>query len=208
MTIKNRIDVRLPNRHAMVIGASGSGKSSWIKRCETVRSASRLLIWDPDEEYTIPHAKTLQQARAVASRAGFGPLRLGVTLQPTRDAFEWFCRLAFSLCHAAAPLVVIVEELADVAGSGKASPAWGELVRKGRKYGAILVAASQRPQEIDKTIFSQVENHWCGRLRTDADRRYMSQTIGVPVEDLQTLGPCEYFLKSGFAPAVREKVKF
>lgn len=207
--MRKRIDERLPNRHEIVIGASGSGKSSYIKQHPEVRDAQRLLIWDPDHEYRVTHTARREQLRAACAKAGFGPLRLAFSpAAPTREDFDFFCSVAFAMGHAAAPLVVIVEELADVTGSGKASDSWGALVRRARKYGVKLICASQRPQEIDKTVFSQCGTHWCGVLRTPRDRVAMAGVLGVTPADLESIKPLEYFLKDGNGKPERRKVTF
>lgn len=205
--MKNRIDPSLKNLHEIVIGASGSGKSTYIKGLQAVRDARRFVVWDPDGEYRVPHVGSPRELLAVLRKAGFGPVRVGLHMSPSPEAFGQFCALVLAVSHAAAPLLCLVEELADVTSPAKAAQAWGELIRRGRKYGVRLVAASQRPQEIDKTVFSQCAARWCGRLETDADRRYMSRTLDVKPEELAALQPLEFFRKVGPEPAQKGRVK-
>lgn len=206
--LDKRIDPKLQNRHEVVIGASGSGKSSYIKQHHDVVTARRIMIWDPDGEYRAPHVNTVPQLLRVCNKAGFGPLKVAIACNPSTAEFEQFCAIAFRMGHARAPLVVITEELADVANIGKASPQWGQLIRKGRKYGIQLFVASQRPQEIDKTVFSQCGTHWCGQLREERTRKYMADTIGVSVAAIAALKPLDYYLKSSNDDATKHRIKF
>lgn len=203
---QNRIDVSLPNRHIVLIGASGSGKSTFLRKNPDIKNAKRILAWDPDTDHRLIHARNITAFRSACAKAGFGQIRLGLTVRPTVEAFGQFAGVAFAMCHGKAPLFVIVEELADVTTPAKAAPEWGELCRRGRKYGAIIAATSQRPQEIDKTVLGQADTIWCGRLKTERDARYMSGIIGVSVDEIKSLKPLEYYVKQGCNPPTKGKI--
>lgn len=205
---RDRIDTSLPNRHMVLIGASGSGKSSYLRKLPEIQKARRVLAWDPDADHRLVHVHSVAGLHAACRKAGFGPIRVGLTVPPSMDAFGKFCGVAFAMAHGAAPLVVLVEELADVTTPAKAAPEWGELARRGRKYGAIIAATSQRPQEIDKTILGQADTIWCGRLKTEKDARYMAGIMGVDAKALMQLKPLEYFIKRGCEPAEQGRVRF
>lgn len=205
---RDRIDTSLPNKHIVLIGASGSGKSSYLRKLKEFQQAPRVLAWDPDEDHRLTHVRSIHHLHAACRKAGFGPIRVGFTVAPTMESFGHFCATAFAMSHGKAPLVVIVEELADVTTPAKAAPAWGEIARRGRKYGAIIAATSQRPQEIDKTILGQADTIWCGRLKTEKDARYMAGIIGIDPKALMDLKPLEYYIKRGCEPAEQGRVKF
>lgn len=208
MANRDRIDTSLPNQHIVLIGASGSGKSSYLRKQKTFREAKRLLAWDPDADHKLTHYRKVSDLYRHCQKAGFGPIRAGLEMRPSMSDFGKLCGMAFAMTHAKAPLVLLVEELAGVTTPAKAAPEWHECATRGRKYGLIIVATSQRPQEIDKTILGQADTIWCGRLKTEKDARYMSGIMGVTAIDLMNLQPLEYFLKTGCEPAVRGKVKF
>lgn len=203
------IDVSLDNRNHLVTATSGGGKSTWVKR--QVRGARRLLVWDPDGEYSgIVQTHTTRSTFIAALRKRCGrssPMRLGLTVDPTEAAFEWWAAAVFAVACATRPMVVVAEEIADVTRTAKASTAWGQLVRRGRKYGVQLFAVTQRPAECDKTIYSQTAYKWVGVLESEADRKRLASLIGIRPEVLAELKPLECYYKRPGAPAEFGRVR-
>lgn len=194
----------LENRHHLLIGTSGSGKSHTAKAA--IAKAGRVLVWDPDEDYNLPRLYSLGAfARAVAACIQQGkPLRFALTVDATAGNFEQFCKIITRVMCASRPMVVVVEEVADVVNSGKASHYWGIVARRGRKYGLTLYAVTQRPAECDKTIYSQTPYKWVGVLENEQDRKRLAGLIGVTVADLAGLHPHEaYYKRPGPDPAVK-----
>ena len=182
------------NRHTLTLGMTGSGKTHWLINHPLVKKrGGRLLVWDPYESHNVHYAKTRAEfarmvSAAVQSGKGF---RLGLAVNPTESAFEFFCQVCWAALDGRKDTVILPEELGDVARSGKASPAWGRLVRVGRKYGAILMPTTQRPQEIDKTLFTQVGRVWVG-LVSPYDQTYVEKNTGLERGSLQTIKPESY----------------
>jgi ABC-type cobalamin/Fe3+-siderophores transport system ATPase subunit len=84
-----------------VLGATGSGKSAWLKQKLRRDRPRRLMIWDPKHEYTVQGVMQSTAASLVAYVSQFQRHRpFGVTFTPSTDAkiraqqFEIFCRLA------------------------------------------------------------------------------------------------------------------
>lgn len=205
---KSRIDVALPSNHMVLVGFTGSGKSSYLRKLPEFAKAKRRILWDPDKDHRVRHVATVSELLKACRAAGFGPIQVGLSCDPDPVLFGKFCEIAFAMCHAAAPLVIGVEELADVTSPAKAAPAWGQLARKVRKYGGTIYATTQRPQEIDKTILGQANAFWCGIQRTAADRKYMSGLLDVSPDELAKLQKLEYYLKVSNEPAKQGRVKF
>lgn len=169
-------DRSLGNDHCMAVGQSRSGKTEWVRR-QTAK-ARRLLAWDPDREYQ-GKRYTSKRAFLKAVEESGGNLRACLTVDPTRGNFDWFCRLVLATMSADRPTVVIAEEVADVTNQGKASGAWGQLVRRGGKYGLTIYAVAQSPAEVDKTAFKQFPNRFCGFLEFPSDVERMRQMLGL-----------------------------
>lgn len=202
-----RVDVSLPNKNHLVVGISGSGKSSWVKR--RVQRVPRLFVWDPDGEYeaarystktefieavkkcystsggTIAHARTIERR-----------FRLALSVDPTPQNFEFFCRTVLTVAHAKFPVTVVAEEIADCTTPQKASVHWGRLCRRGRKYNVQLFAVTQRPSECDKTIYSQSAFKWLGYMDNEADHARLGKLCGLPAEFLAEIPPLKFFFKT------------
>jgi len=191
----------LTNRHTIAIAMSGGGKTYFLTNHPLIkRRGVRLAVWDPYETHKVDYAKSVsgfvkKLAAGVKSKKGF---RIGLAVNPTVKAFEAFCKALWVAADGNKELVVIVGELADVATAGKASENWGQMVRVGRKYGVVLFVETQRPQEIDKTIFTQTGRKWVGYLEP-YDHAYVERNVGLEKGSLKTIEYESYhcFYKKG-----------
>lgn len=177
------------------IGASGSGKSAWIKQQLTRGKPGRLLIWDPQAEYgpfgeTFTDRSRLLEAVAAAGARG----RLQAIYQPGNNLsdypgrFDWLCRLAYAWERCS----LVVDELGDVTRAGWSPDGWSLVTRKGRHKGLTIIGAAQRPAIIDKTFFGLATLIHCGRLNYAADVKTMADVLHVPGEDITALKPLEW----------------
>lgn len=180
-----RPDNSLPADITLCVGATGSGKSSWIR--QRIRKEKRVLVWDSKDEYCdIEGFRRVTSPSALAQALRSGNGRIAFAAGP--DLFPFWCRAAFAWGHC----VAIAEELADVVPTSKAPQAWGELLRKGRAYGVRPMVTTQRPQEIDKTTLGNATAVWCGVLAFTPDREYMARRLGLPGDELAKLNPLDY----------------
>lgn len=171
-----------------VIGATGSGKGRWMKAELAKVRPSRMLVWDPMDEYTGGKVFTdVRKLAAACVAAGTGPFvgifRPGDDQDTYRDKFAAFCTIAFAWTHCD----VIVDELADVTTASLAPGPWRRILTKGRHKALRVWACAQRPALIDKTIFSQATLIHCSRLNFLADIRTMAGVLGVTVEEVRDL---------------------
>jgi hypothetical protein len=177
-----------------VMGASGSGKSSYVKG-ELARTAPRrLLVWDYMREYGAHGAvvSTLGEMHAQVSAAGAGPFAL--VFQPGKDPdtakrqFDVFCRIA----HAAGSVTMVVEELAFVTSPSKAPPGWSMCTLTGRHEAMTIYGLSQRPASVDKNFFSNATHIRTGRLNFKADQDVLADALQVQRDEIQALLPLQW----------------
>lgn len=163
-----------------VIGASGTGKSSYIKG-DLLRGYSRLLIWSPLEEtddyasfcggvVTRKITDFVAQIKAGTKEIIFEPS--GKDLKPQ---FDLFCRCVWQVEGAH----VLVEELSQVTMASWAPPAWKKLSTAGRHRGLTLIGVSQRPANIDKDFLGNCTEIRCYRLNYDVDAKVMADSLGM-----------------------------
>lgn len=173
-----------------VMGASGSGKSAWIKQQLRAGNPGRLLVWDPQDEFTafgrvITDPDELSGVIYAAGRAGgyrlvFQP---GKRISTYAEKFDDFCETAYLSGNAC----VVVDELGDVTEPSRAPDGWSVLSRKGRHRGLTVFGAAQRPANIDKDFIGNSSLVHCSRLSYETDIKVMANALGVPVQEVRDL---------------------
>lgn len=182
-------------------GAPGSGKSFDLKARLARRRPDRLIVVDPDGEYAdagVLHDQLPDLLKATAYstfRTRFRPSFVRATAE---YQFDVICRLVRWHADpqpgqtpppAVGPLVFVVDELADFVGPSfrDAPESWQWIIRRGRKYGVTLYAASQRPAQIDKTLFDLASTIRTGRLNNADSQRVVAAALGVNPAAIETL---------------------
>ncbi|AIU66868.1 DUF87 domain-containing protein [Vibrio coralliilyticus] len=189
----SKVNTQLDCVHEYVIGASGSGKSHYVKTI--VEQYNRAIIWDPDDEYS--EAKgvfTTSRASDLIEHIKNGDIR--VRFVPSsmdgkylEKCFEFVSLAAFVW----GGCLLVAEEIADVTSPSKAVNGWGTVLRRGRKRGVKVVGVSQRPAEADKTIFTQARIIRTGRLDGEGDIKRVAENMRIPADLVGQLGKLEFF---------------
>lgn len=205
------IDVTRRASIEAVIGASGSGKSAYIKGEIRRRKPARLLIYDPEGEYTtfgrtVTGLGDVHSVMTKAGAAGKFKLIFKPHADPARAVkqFDMLCRLAFE----AGNLLFVAEELADVTTPSRAPVGWSMMSRRGRKRGAEIIGATQRPANIDKNFLGNCTKVRAGRLLYEADARAVGGILGIDYAELLSLESLHYIEREPPTPAVRGVMTF
>lgn len=188
-----------------VIGASGSGKSLFVKSAllKPKAARSRLIVWDYMREYG---ELTEHQVDAIPALVDLVKAkRFAVAFQPSFDArqrarqFDHFCRVGYAL----GDCTMVVEELAFVTMPSFAPPAWSMVTCTGRHKGLTVIGCSQRPAQIDKNFLGNCSTVHCGRLNDVNDVRVMARVLGVEEGELRQLAPLSYVERDMATGAIR-----
>ncbi|OMG73123.1 helicase HerA domain-containing protein [Burkholderia ubonensis] len=173
-----------------VLGATGSGKSSYVKGMMERAKPKRLIVFDPDAEWgafgTVVHrvSDVLEGFKAShpasPCRAVFVPSPDPATAVKQFDAI---CRIAF----AAERLTFIVDELKSVTTPSRSPVGWGMLTGRGRKRGIVIYGLSQRPASIDKDFLGNCNFVRTGRLTYDNDIKAVASALRVPADEVAGL---------------------
>lgn len=191
----------------VVTGATRTGKTAWTS--QQVSKAKRLLVWDSVGEFSDKGlVQRITRPSDLAQALGSGAQRIGYVAPCNAVQFDFFCRAAW-LWIKHAPGAIVVEELADVTGPSKAPPAWGELIRKGLRYGPDIYALTQRPAESDKTCFGNATVLHCHQMVRLQDRRYMASELDCDPELVDQLKPLQWIERDRRSGSIkRGMVKF
>lgn len=178
-----------------VLGASGSGKSTFLKReISKPANKSRLLIWDPMKEYGA-HGQAVTTAADLL--AGLKGKRFALVFQPSTEPkarvlqFDFLCRAAL----AAGNLTMVVEELRFVTTPSRAPMGWAQVCLTGRHAGLVVFGASQRPASIDKDFLGNCSKVRTGRLTYPEDVRAVAAAARIPAVQIDVLKPLEWIEK-------------
>ncbi|SAK68229.1 AAA-like domain protein [Caballeronia temeraria] len=173
-----------------VLGASGSGKSSYVKRLMERARPARLIVFDPEGEWSAFGKATSNVADVLAGfrAAGTdGACRVVFVPSPVPEIavrqFDAVCRIAFH----AERLTFIVDELKSVTTPSRSPVGWGMLTGRGRKRGIVMYGLSQRPASIDKDFLGNCNYVRSGRLTYDEDVRTVAKVLRVPQDDVASL---------------------
>ena len=173
-----------------VLGARGSGKSTWFAQLLEKRRPKRLGLWDVKREHGIDGTTDLAQfirtLKGRTWRIAFFPTMTDSKRRAIE--FDLWCLAMYRAKHCFAG----VEELAFVTRPSWAPEGWRTLSLLGRDEnpdgGNVTVAAtSQRPASVDKDFIGNATLLHCGRLPYAADAEKVARTLGVPAGELMTL---------------------
>lgn len=176
------------------LGAPGSGKTTSLQMRLAQLGAPRVLAWDPKREFQ-GELVTLGTLRARLAAVGQGPCRL-VYRPDTKPEevqkarFEFWCASAIQ----ARDLLLVVDELADVTSPNPAlvPAAWNQVMREQRHYGLRILAASQRPQHLNKDLWDFATRVRAFRLNYTPSRREVANVLDVGFEELAALVECQW----------------
>lgn len=176
----------------VVTGASRTGKTTWTEH--QTHDSRRLLVWDSADEWSwrfrCQRIETVF-ALAQAVKPGAPPARIAFCVPATPENFAAFCRLAWVYIRADIGDLV-VEELADVTSPGKAPTFWGEIIRKGLRYGPSIYALTQRPSESDKTVFGNASVLHTHQMDRVDDGKHMARELRCDQKLVDALRPYQW----------------
>lgn len=174
-----------------VLGASGSGKSTYVKRT-IAKGHPRLMIWDPLAEYQGEITDRVTDALAMLRQAKFR-----CVFRPSPDPavrtvqFDLLCRASL----AAGRLTLVIEELRFVTTPSRAPLGWAQVCLTGRHKGLKVYGLSQRPASIDKDFLGNCTAIRTGRLAYPEDVKAVSRAMGGHVSEIQALKPLHWLEK-------------
>lgn len=178
-------------RHTIIIGTTGAGKSQACKNLVPAR-AIRLVAFDPEGEHKATGFDSFPafcRELMRADRSGKN-YRLAYTGAKSAADFERFCAAVWDVLDGKTETHVLLEEVAQFTKSaGPALDAYGNLLRRGRKYGAICYTIAQRASELPSTARQQCPVRYVGLVDGLADAKAASSFADVAPDKLLEIQP-------------------
>lgn len=175
------------------MGASGTGKSAYIKGLLRAERPVRLMVWDFMREYS--RERIARPTESLASLvAACRQQQFRVAFHPSFDdktrakQFDLFCRLAMD----EGDLCMLVEEMSQVTKPSFAPAAWSRVTLMGRHHGLRVIGASQRPAHIDKNFLGNATTIRTGGLRYPEDRAAVAKAMGIDPAEIAALVPLQW----------------
>ncbi|WP_230946878.1 helicase HerA domain-containing protein [Burkholderia stagnalis] len=173
-----------------VLGATGSGKSSYVKGLMERAKPRRLIVFDPDGEWGAFGTVVRRVGDVLEGfKASHPASPCRAVFVPSPDPavavkqFDAICRIAF----AAERLTFIVDELKSVTTPSRSPTGWGMLTGRGRKRGIVIYGLSQRPASIDKDFIGNCNFVRTGRLTYENDVKAVAKALHVDMGDIVAL---------------------
>lgn len=178
-----------------IIGATGCGKTTELKKQLAKKKRPRTLIWSPKESLdnyqalfagsvlTRSIGEVLRIVKA-AGRGGFNVVYVP-TLNQKKDmnSFDVFCKIALH----AGNVTLVVEELHSVTQASNAPDGWRKICFMGRGFGVDVFGLSQRPASVDKAFMGSLSFLYCGRLPHPPDQKSISEVMGIDRAEIANL---------------------
>ncbi len=198
-----------------IIGATGSGKGVYLR--SIMPKQRRLLVWDWKGEYrqfgSVVRGSP-KALRAALVKAGSGPFKLIYIPDKSSKGnakknreyleaqFSFVCMAAFAVRHC----TLIAEELSNVTGSGYSPAGWLTVITEGRDKDLKIYGVSQRPALIDKSILDAATCIRCGRLNTQASRKFMADIMDIDVKEIAALAPLQWLEVVPGSPGIKREI--
>lgn len=199
-------------KHTVVIGTTGAGKSQCLKNIIPARGV-RVVAFDPEGEHVKPSCSFDSFPRFCrellnADRSGMN-YRIAYTGARSAADFERFCAAVWDVLDGTTETHLLLEEVAQFTkSSGPAMDAYGNLLRRGRKYGGICYTVAQRAQELPTTARQQSPIRYVGVVDGADDAKAAAKYADVTAQTLLDIPPdtLTFYRKVTGQPS--EKVQF
>lgn len=179
-----------------ILGSTGCGKSTHLRKCLAKKKRRRTIIWSPKEPIdnyaalypgSVVCTTTVEVLRILqaAGKSGEFHIVFRPSLVRAKDEgnFHFVCKMAL----AARNVTFIAEELHTCTRASWAPDGWSELVMMGRGYGVEIFGLSQRPASMDKDFLGNTSTVHVGRLSHPEDAKIVARGLGIKAEEITAL---------------------
>ena len=178
-----------PTDCILIMGTRGTGKSFLCQNIQ--RLWPRRVVIDSLDEYkgedAVSSFSAFAEKLAQFDRENRKSFVLVFKFDPESDTDQIEFDHIMRLCYYFGKIQVVIEEV-QLYSSPHSIPKWlKNCLLTGRHKGLSLIFTTQRPGELSKTVLSQCNHIFCGRLVEGNDVRYVSGFLNQSAERLSSL---------------------
>lgn len=152
-----------PGHHWLIIGETGAGKTFWAQNWLLPRFRRQIVVDTEELEFDDRIWKPVSIPTAVRLAKSEKAFRVRIPMDVGDAGQQQYEELSRGLLDKGHDLLLFTDEYADFTEGNYAEQENLRLTRKSRKRGITLARATQRPQAIDKTAYTQARHHvWFG----------------------------------------------
>ena len=200
----------LKNGHCYLVGMSGCGKTSAIKKL-LIKQDDQVVIFDPFGDYdgtlcarSVVSYSCMKKFAAALIAGRKQSKSFKIAYQPTHNTdhsdLDNFCRVCWGVGDGSnpKPLKIVLEEVAQHSeNAGKAAGYHGQILRVGRKYNLHCINLFQRGQEVSKTIFGNCDSAVIMQQKTPKCCRAIADYTGIAAARIAELDKLQYIHQIG-----------
>lgn len=187
----------------LVMGTRGCGKSTLAQNIQKIWP--RRVVIDTLDEYPHDGPNVVHSFEQFAQRMDYfkefniQEFNLIFQFNPESKLSDVEFDQVMRLCYYFGNIQVVLEEIQEHS-SVHALPHWlRQCLLKGRHQNISILATTQRPGELNKTVLSQCQHIFCGQIIEGNDLRYIAGFLRQAAERLVNLpkGQFIYFSSQG-----------
>lgn len=169
------------DQRMMVVGASGTGKTTLCRAITSAQMYDHVLVIDPkctyggakgEEGYTLVRSpRALRGLNKGHTHIQFRPGEDHQNVPSYNEVYEWAYRKGNILVYTDEVYLVMDRSI---------SPKWlTNCITCGRELGVGMINGSQRPVGVDRRIYTESETIVAFRLRHEDDQKLISKVMGT-----------------------------
>lgn len=195
-----------PGEHVSIFGMTGCGKSTLTRKLSELYSRKiifdRLIEWNDDytvcsdfDEFSVLYKQCFEFDEFTII---FRP-RAGSETEEITQTTDAILGLIFQIESQESKGIALIFEEVWIYAPLQSCPPWlTQIALTGRHYNVCIIANSQRPAHVSKTLVTQSRHVFIGQFFEANDRKYLFETLGK-LEELNSPPPPGEFI--WFRPA-------